>query len=267
MIPLLGSEIMTRSRYAAASWSHGLPIRPAPTTLAFYASRVPLSRRKQQLPDGIRANETVYLITYTELLTASDGVYADRVTIGSVVYEVIESEARPAFFEPTGALASFGRSRTSGDRATRNPSMSAILTKEEAIRLVRTALVTLFGVADANVIRANTDNARPAGSHFWLRSENIISLGKPQKGRTALTLEVLKEHQFTLEAVGNTAKDLMIRMERLLLRDDIVPVGLTASGISIRRLDDNIDMDSELSSTWEPRSRRTFLRQLCHECG
>lgn len=97
MIPLLGSETMTRSRYAAATWVDGLPIRPTPTTLAFYASRVPLSRRKQQLPDGIRANETVYLISYTELLTASDGVYADRVTIGSVVYEVIESEERPAF--------------------------------------------------------------------------------------------------------------------------------------------------------------------------
>lgn len=136
--------------------------------------------------------------------------------------------------------------------------MSAILTKTNAIKLVRSALVTLFGVADSNVIRANTDNARPAGSHFWLRSENIISLGKPQKGRTADTLEVLIEHQFTLEAVGNTAKDLTIRMERLLLRDDAIPLSLTASGISVRRVDEMVDMDSELSNTWEPRSRRTF---------
>jgi hypothetical protein len=136
--------------------------------------------------------------------------------------------------------------------------MSSVLTVEQAIQLIQVALVDLFGVASSNVIRANTDNARPAGSHFWLRPEGVISLGKPQKGRTSNTLEVLVEQQFAVEAIGNTAKGLMIRAERLLLRDDIIPLELVASGVSVRRLDETVEMDETLSNTIEPRSRRTF---------
>lgn len=86
MIPLLGARACSVLRYAAPTLDgEGRAVRPAPSILGIVATVQPASSRVAQwLPDGIRLDDTVEVVAYSELRAATEGQYADRLDVPGV---------------------------------------------------------------------------------------------------------------------------------------------------------------------------------------
>lgn len=98
--PLLGAQSITRTRYAASSVdSEGYSVAGSSTDSTITADVQELTGDdRQDLPEGFRFRSGKKLYVPTDSLRTVDqaaGTKADRVTIDSVVYEVVQVGHRP----------------------------------------------------------------------------------------------------------------------------------------------------------------------------
>lgn len=81
---------ITRVRRGLSAVAHGFTTEAAPQRIGAKAVVYPASYRElQALPEGKRTEETIHVITLTELRTAAEGQHpADRLEYNGRVYEV-----------------------------------------------------------------------------------------------------------------------------------------------------------------------------------
>lgn len=135
------------------------------------------------------------------------------------------------------------------------------MTRDEAIELVRSTLVTMTGVNDSLMLLADADMVRPNAEHAWLRLRTDEVVGWPVVDDSGDLAEIHRL-RFDLEVVGYAlVPDFKRACARLRLRDDPDGYALSVAGVAVESIAPWSVIPVPFRSTYEPREMCSIVVQ------
>lgn len=127
------------------------------------------------------------------------------------------------------------------------------MTQEQAIQLIRGAIVSMGNVDDTKVLLADSDMPRPSSEHIWMLLRTDTAEGFPER-RPENTMAVSRELLIEFEAIGDSYIQAMKQaIMRLWLYEDPDGIALSKAGISVRESSPATNVSALFRSSKEPR--------------